>query len=268
MIKGKATICVVNYKTLDLTRLCLRSIRKFTKYPYEVIVIDNDSQDDSLGYLKRLGWIRLIERQDSNNRGGGYAHAAGLDLGLANCDTEFFVSMHSDTIVQKENWLRDLTRHFGNDENVACVGSGKIELIPKWRILLKEATDLRTLARKILRKPDPMGKFRYYNRTICCIYRTGILCRERLSFLMDQDKGLAGGKKLYFELVDRSYKTVELPSSIMGQYIIHLAHTTQAINPQEFTLRKKTIKKYNRILNKVKSRQLVQNILADESLDQ
>lgn len=33
---------------------CLRSIRKFTDYPYEVLVIDNDSQDDSLRYLKSL----------------------------------------------------------------------------------------------------------------------------------------------------------------------------------------------------------------------
>jgi GT2 family glycosyltransferase len=51
LIRGKATICVVNYKTLDFTKLCLRSIRKFTKHPYEVIIVDNDSQDSSLEYL-------------------------------------------------------------------------------------------------------------------------------------------------------------------------------------------------------------------------
>jgi len=268
MIKGKATICVVNYKTLDLTRLCLRSIRKFTEYPYEVIVVDNDSQDESLDYLKRLRWIRLIERRDRNNPGGGYAHAAGLDTGLANCNTEFFVSMHSDALVQKQNWLMDLVGYFGNDENIACVGSGKIELTPKWRALLKYATDFRTAARKLLREPDPIGKFRYYNRTICCIYRTEVLRRENLSFLMDTDKGLTGGKKLYFELVDRGYKTVELPLSIMGQYVVHLAHATQAINPQEFVLRKKTVKKYKRIVDRVMSRTLFHNILTDESLDQ
>lgn len=51
--KGKAAICIVNYKTLDFTRLCLRSIRKFTTYPYEVIVVDNDSRDESLKYIRR-----------------------------------------------------------------------------------------------------------------------------------------------------------------------------------------------------------------------
>ena len=48
LIKGKAMICIVNYKTPEFIKLCLRSIRKFTKYPYEVIVVDNNSQDKSL----------------------------------------------------------------------------------------------------------------------------------------------------------------------------------------------------------------------------
>jgi len=268
LARSKATICIVNYKTPDFTKLCLRSIRKFTRYPYEVLVIDNNSQDESLEYLRSLNWIRLIERQPMPGEpGGGYAHAAGLDLGLANCETEFFVSMHSDTFVQRQNWLTELIGYFDGDANTACVGSGKLELIPRWRILLKKATDFRTFARKLLRQPDPDGKYRYYNRTICCLYRTEVLLREKLSFLMDREKGLTGGKKLYFELVDRGYKTVELPPSVMGRYVIHLAHATQVVNPDEFKLRKKTIKKCNRLAEKVMSSALVQDIMADDSLD-
>lgn len=270
MVKGKATICVVNYKTLDFTRLCLRSIRKFTKYPYEVIVVDNNSQDESLEHLKHLRWIRLIERSTDNDPpddSGGYSHAAALDLGLEDCGTEFFVAMHCDTLVQKDGWLTDLISYFGNDENVACVGSGKIELTLRWRTILKKATDFRTLKRKVLREPDPVGKFRYYNRTICCLYRTDILRREQLSFLMGRDKGLTVGKKLYFELVDRGYKTVELPAKVLGRYVIHLAHAIQAINPDEFSLRKKTIRKCNRLTKKVMASKIVKDILEDASLD-
>ena len=268
IIKAKATICVVNYKTLDFTRLCLRSIRKFTKYPCEVIVVDNDSKDESLEYLKSLSWIRLIERHHKPGQPrGSFDEGAALDLGLENCDSEFFISMHSDTFVQKENWLTDLIGCFGNDENVACVGSGKIELTPKWRIILKKATDLKALMRKISQNQAVKDKFRYYNRAICCLYRTDILRREKLSFLMGRERGLTTGQKLYFELLDRGYKTVELPTSIMAQYIIHLAHATQAINPQEFTLQKRTIKKYNRIIDKILSLEIIQNILTDDSLD-
>ena len=63
LVKGKATICIPNYKTLDFTRLCLRSIRKFTKYPYEVIVVDNNSQDGYNGaQLFELGNSLTIGR--------------------------------------------------------------------------------------------------------------------------------------------------------------------------------------------------------------
>jgi glycosyltransferase involved in cell wall biosynthesis len=268
LTKGKATICIVNYKTADLVKLCLRSIRKFTRYPYQVIVVDNDSADESLDYLKSLGWIRLIERRrNAADAGGGFDHAAALDSGLESCDTEFFISMHSDTFVQKDNWLTELISYFGNDEKIACVGSGKIELTPAWQSLLKKVTDLRTFKRKLLREPDPAGKHRYYNRTICCIYRTDILRREGLSFLMGRDEGLTAGKKLYFELVDHGYRTVELPGSIMGRYIIHLAHATQAVNPEEFTLRKKTIRKYQLLAAKMLSSPQVKNMLTDDSLD-
>ena len=256
------------YKTLDFTRLCLRSIRRFTTYPHQVIVVDNDSQDASLDYLKSLTWIRLIERRAKDGEpGGGYAHAAGLDLGLKNCNTDFFVSLHSDAYPIKDNWLTHLVGCFGKDRKVACVGSDKIELAPKWRGLLKKATDFRTFKRKILREPDPVGEFRYYNRTICSVYRTDILRKERLSFLMGRDHGLAGGKKLYFELVDRGYRTVELHPSVMGRYVIHVAHTTQVVNPQEFHLRKRTIRKCHRLAEKVLSSEPAVSILADDSLD-
>jgi len=268
LIQGKATICIVNYKTPDFTRLCLRSIRKFTRYPYEVIVVDNDSQDESLEYLKSLNWVRLIERRArADEPGGGYAHAAGLDLGLENCNTEFFVSLHSDTFVRKDGWLKDLIGYFDNKEEIVCVGSGKIELTPRWRVMLKKATDFRTFKRKIFREPDPVGKFRYYNRTICSFYRTDVLRRERLSFLMGRDMGLTGGKKLYFELVDRGYRTIELSPLVMGQFIYHLAHATQVINEDEFNLRDRTKRKINRIIKKIMNSKQVQAIITDSSLD-
>lgn len=265
---GKATICIVNYKTLDFTRLCLRSIRKFTNYPYEVIVVDNDSRDESLEYLKSLSWIRLLERHHKpGDPRGSYDEGAALDLGVENSSTEFFVAMHSDTFVQKDNWLSELIGYFNHDDNVACVGSDKIELTPIWRIVLKKSTDFKALKRKLFPQTDPFGRYRYHNRTICCLYRTDILRREKLSFLMDRDNGLTAGQKLYFELIDRGYKTVELPTSIMSERVSHLTHATQVVNPQEFALQKKTMKKCSRIIDKVLSSEIIQSVLADELLD-
>ncbi len=184
LTKEKATICIVNYKTLVLTKLCLRSIRKYTNYPHEVIVIDNDSQDESLDYLNSLGWIRLIERKGKQTESGGYAHGDALNLALENCNTEFFVSMHSDSIVGQENWLTDLVGYLGNDENIACIGSGKIHLPPIWHHFLKKAFTLRAYKHLLLKAFDTSGVYRYWNRTIYSIYRSGILHNENLKFRM------------------------------------------------------------------------------------
>lgn len=266
--KPLTTLCVVNYKTLDLTRLCLRSIRKYTHQPYEVIVVDNDSQDASTEYLRSLKWIRLIERKDkTNDSSGGYAHAAALDMALEQTQTEFFAALHSDTFVHRDNWLGELLAFFGNDPKMACVGAGKVELTPCWEVWLKKLSDFKSLQRMILRTPDPLGIHRYYNRTVCSIYRTEILKRENLSFLLDREKGLTVGKKLYFELVDRRYRTVELSDRFMKQYLYHLAHATQVVNQGEFRLKKRTIQKINRLIGKIMQSQEVREILEDDSLD-
>lgn len=268
LISQKATICVVNYKTLDFTKLCLRSIRKFTNYPYEVLVVDNDSNDESLEYLESLPWIRLLQRQDKDGYlRGVHAYSSALDIGLKNCNTEFFVTIHSDTFVLRDDWLTTLIDFFNSDKQTACVGSGKIELTPVWQSFLKKATDFKTIKRNLLREPDPLGMYRHYNRTICAVYRTDILLKENLTFEMWDKEGLTVGKKLYFELVDRGYKTVELPEKKMGQFIIHLAHATQVINPKDFKIRKKTVDKCNSTIKKVMANDLIKQILEDESLD-
>lgn len=265
---AKATLCVVNYKTFELTRLCLRSIRKYTRLPYEMIVVDNGSGDESLEYLKSLPWIRLIERRDpTTDSSGGYAHAAALDLALEHTQTEYFASLHSDTVIHKAGWLEDLTSWFHGDPNTACVGGGKCELTPTWRVWLKKATDYKSVRRKLLKVPDPLGIYRYYNRTVCSIYRTDVLKKEKLSFLMDREKGLTVGKKLYFELVDRGYPTVELSDRIMKQSLWHLAHATQVLNAEEYNLRDRTVRKTRRLLEKIMNSEQVRQIIADVSLD-
>lgn len=265
--QAKTTICIVNYKTLDLTRLCLRSIRKYTQRPYEIIVVDNNSQDASTEYLRSLKWIRLIERKDAaSDTSGGYAHAAALDLGLEHTRTEFFAAMHSDTVVHQDNWLAELMAYFDQDSRIACVGGDKCELESAWQAWLKKMTDWKTFRRKLLRTPDPLGMYRYYNRTVCSIYRTEVLKKERLSFLMDREKGLTVGKKLYFELVDRGYKTVELPDNVMRNYIWHLAHATQVFNPTEFDINQKITRKIWRLTKYIMLDSTP--ILNDLSLDQ
>lgn len=268
LIQGKATICIPNYKTLDFTRLALRSIRKFTNYPYEVIVVDNDSRDKSLDYLRKVSWIKLIERSSEDGTlKGSIAEGSALDIGLKACNSEFYVAMHSDTIVHRENWLTDLTKYFDNCREIVCVGTDKINLRPKMTMLLKKLTDFGACKRALFPSTDKHGRFRYHNRTICCLYRTDVLKKEKLSFMPDAEKRLTAGKPLYFSLKQGKYKTVELEPEIMKKYVIHIDHATQAINPNEFHVRRRTVRKSKAHIMEVLSRSAIQSVIADASLD-
>jgi hypothetical protein len=85
---------------------------------------------------------------------------------------------------------------------------------------------------------------------------------------MEREKGLTVGKKLYFELVDRGYRTVELPDWVMRRYVWHLAHATQVLNAEQYNLRSRTQKKIKKRVEEIWTMPQVQSILQDDSLDQ
>lgn len=103
------SLIVVNYRTPKQIKLCLRSLRRYTRYePRELIVVDNGSADASLDYLRGLPWIRLIE-----NPGPDTSHRAALDLARAEAKGEWILILHSDLFVAREGWLTALMDRTG-----------------------------------------------------------------------------------------------------------------------------------------------------------
>src|SRR5580692_1614671 len=140
MSKPLVSILVPNYKTPELTKLCLRLLRKYTDPQLaRIIVIDNDSQDESLAYLKQLGWIHLIERPRIPNEPPVMSHARALDLGMTQVDTPYVLSIHTDTLVKRPDWLNFLISEMLRNPTIAGVGSWKLEAKPLLKRLLKFA---------------------------------------------------------------------------------------------------------------------------------
>jgi GT2 family glycosyltransferase len=268
LIQGKATLCVVNHKTLELTRLCLRSLRRYTQYPHEILVVDNDSQDASLDYLRGLPWITLMERRPAQrDPSGAHAHGAALDMALAACRTEFFVALHSDTVVTGPDWLTELIRPLLGDAGAACAGGDKIDLGPLWRVWLKKATDLKALSRRLFADPTTRRRYARFNRTICAAYRTGILLKEGLSFAPIPEQRLTVGQALCFELQDRGYKTLLLSDRVMTRHVIHLAHATQVINAVQFGVDGRSSRRWHRTMARRLAVPAIASVLEDNSLD-
>jgi len=107
----RASIVIVTYNHLPVTKLCLESVIRNTEYPnYETIVIDNHSSDGTPAYLRHLAGrhshVRIV--LNATNRG----FAAANNQGIALSTGEHLVLLNNDTIVPP-GWLSRLLRHLG-----------------------------------------------------------------------------------------------------------------------------------------------------------
>src|SRR5690554_249484 len=94
------SIIIINYKTPDLTSRCIDSIYKSDiSFPFEIIVVDNDSQDESekiiTSQFKDVKWI-----QSNYNSGFGRAN----NMGLKEAKGKYILFLNSDMIL-RENTL-------------------------------------------------------------------------------------------------------------------------------------------------------------------
>lgn len=88
------SIVIVNYNTYNLTQACIESIYKRTKdVNFEVVVVDNDSKDDSVTKLREDRRIFLIESR--KNLGFGQAN----NLGVKKAKGRYVFFLNSDTLL-------------------------------------------------------------------------------------------------------------------------------------------------------------------------
>ena len=101
MKKKPATIVMVTCNRLNKTEVSLQSLLDKTKYPYNLIVIDNNSTDGTRDYLlKNHEWFyRLVLLDD--NKGPARASNIGWSLG----PKDYYVKFDNDIVVLKDNWL-------------------------------------------------------------------------------------------------------------------------------------------------------------------
>lgn len=114
-----ASIIIVTYNNLALTRLCLESVARNTAHPnYEVIVVDNRSKDGTPAYLRERAAQQPNLKILLNDENHGFARANNQGIEIAT--GEHLVLLNNDTIVPP-GWLSRLLWHL-NDPAVGLVG--------------------------------------------------------------------------------------------------------------------------------------------------
>lgn len=118
---------MVNYKTLALTKISLSLLKQhidagLIESSTEVWVVDNNSQDDSIDYLRSLDWIQLIEREVAGKEEGFAAHGHALDLVLAKTNCQYLFLMHTDTFIYQPKVFEMLLAGLKDKPNTVAIG--------------------------------------------------------------------------------------------------------------------------------------------------
>lgn len=113
------SIVIVTHNNSHLTRLCVDSILANTTHPScEIIVVDNDSSDDTREYLRELESRHASVRVILNAENRGFAAANNQAFAVAR--GEILILLNNDVVVPR-GWLRGLKRCL-DDPAVGLVG--------------------------------------------------------------------------------------------------------------------------------------------------
>jgi len=132
----KVGIVVLNYKNYEDTIACLRSLAEITYQNTEIIVVDNDSQNDSLEYIRKdlvcrhVPYCMFVEDsidthsysvsentillQSDSNRGYAAGNNIGIRLALER-KADYILILNNDTVVEK-NFIEPLVQ-YAEDHN-------------------------------------------------------------------------------------------------------------------------------------------------------
>lgn len=116
MQKDKLTsIVILSFNQVEFTKNCLESIRKYTTTPYEVIIIDNNSNEETIHFLEEQKDIILIK--NTENKG----FAGGCNQGMEIAKGDYILLLNNDTIVT-HNYLTNMIRTLEDTEETGIVG--------------------------------------------------------------------------------------------------------------------------------------------------
>lgn len=224
-------VVLVNYKTPEITRICLDLLHEpARRLGFPVWVIDNGSGDASTEYLKSLSWIRFLERTPGEGETGFVSHGLALDMALERADTDFLFLLHTDTFVHDEcifSFMLEKCR--GND----VVGVGCLEQIDRgrfrrfWRVAKRFGQyHARRLKRSLgLNSRPPKPWTEQYVKSFCSLWNVRIMKERGWTFAM-------GGAIPTYALQDLArtagYQIALIPPQKMFAYLDHIEAGTVA----------------------------------------
>ncbi|GFP78104.1 bifunctional glycosyltransferase family 2 protein/class I SAM-dependent methyltransferase [Clostridium fungisolvens] len=113
----KTSIIIITYNNIEYTKKCIDSIRKYTEHlDYEIIVVDNNSSDETKDWLKRCIDIKCI----FNEFNMGFPKGCNQGINIATGDS---VLLLNNDVIVTPRWLNNLSSALWSDESIGAVGA-------------------------------------------------------------------------------------------------------------------------------------------------
>ncbi len=126
----KLSVIILNYNVRDFLELCLKSVQAaIATIDAEIIVIDNNSQDDSCAMVKDMfPSVKLIENKDNSG------FSKGNNIGVGQAKGEYLCILNPDTVVAEDTFTK-LLKFTESKSNLGIVGcqliDGKGKFLPE-----------------------------------------------------------------------------------------------------------------------------------------
>ena len=203
-MNSKTSIIILTYNNLDKTKDCIESIRKYTdKDSYEIIVVDNNSTDDTKLFLKEQDDIKVIFNESN------VGFPMGCNIGIANAEETYdILLLNNDTIVTK-NWLSNLKKCLYSDEKIGAVGavSNNGANLQEVDFTYNNFDEMQNLASK-----NNISDVKKWEEKVCLIGYCLLIKREVMDQLNGLDEGYTPG---YIEDNDLSLNIIKLGYRLM-----------------------------------------------------
>ncbi len=225
----KFAIVMVNYKTLELTKLSLSLLKQhidagLIANTTEVWVVDNDSQDASTDYLRSLDWIHLIERKSVGKEEGFAAHGHALDLVLPKINCQYLFLMHTDTFIYQSAVFEKMLSYMRSDAKNVAVGC--LEQLNRgcmrscWRLVSRYCKYhyRRIMTKRGFNVREPKPYKEQYIKSFFAVWDVQWMKENQLTFMM---QNRIPGYALQDKVLEKSYKIKRISPMIIFKYLDH-----------------------------------------------
>ena len=111
------SVVVLTYNNIAYNKQCINSILKKTAYAnYELIIVDNQSTDGTIEYLKELEQKNIhnlkVILNDVN-----YGFAGGNNIGIREAKGDYILLLNNDTVVTR-GWMTAMVKHLEADSKL------------------------------------------------------------------------------------------------------------------------------------------------------